>query len=633
MKKILYTVLSILFCLNATFAQNELVYSGTKNKKAEYYFGEALKSFQLGDNLKAANFIEKALGADGNYIDAMMLQAEIKMMNEKYDEAEKIYNKVIGINPDFPMSYFGLAQMAYNTGKYKKAAENAEKYLEYKDFFNKKGLVEEILRNSNFAEISTKNPVAYNPVNLGPNINTQFNEYFPGITADEQTLIFTRLVNNNNEEFYISNKVNNQWQKASNIGPPINTDKNEGTVSLSADGQYIFYTACNRVDGFGSCDLLLSRLDGNTWVEPKFLNPPVNTRNWESQPSISFDGKTLYFSSNAPGGYGKSDIWMTTYKNGRWTQPVNCGPEINTSADEQSPFIAKDDHTLYFASDGHAGMGGLDLFYSRKDSTGNFTKPVNIGYPINTPNDETCLVIAANGVDAYISANRPEGYGGLDIYKFELYEAARPQKTGYVKGIVFDATTRKKIAAKIELIDLATAKTVVESYSNKVTGEFLATLQGNKNYALNVSAQGYLFYSQNFSLQNQSAIDPLVINVPLEPIRAGAKMVLNNIFFDTDKFNLKDESLVELNKLVQLLNTNTSVKIEIGGHTDNTGDVKKNLTLSQNRAKAVFDYLVKNNISANRLSYKGYADTQPVADNNTPEGKAKNRRTEIKIVE
>lgn len=613
-------------------AQNELPFSGTKNKKAEYFFGEALKTFQVGDNLKALSFCDKAIFQDANFIDALMLKAEIKAMNEQNEEAAALYEKIIQLNPDFPMSYYGLAKVAYETGAYKKAVVNAQKYLTFTDYYNKKPIVEKILSNSTFAAIAVENPVDFKPVNLGPNINTHFNEYFPGITADEQTLIFTRLVNNLNEEFYISRKVGNEWQTAQNLGEPINTDKNEGTVSLSADGQYIFYTACNRREGYGSCDLLLSRLDGMSWSEPKFLSPPVNTRHWESQPSVSYDGKTLYFSSSAPGGYGKSDIWYTTYKQGRWSPPVNLGENINTPGDEQSPFIAKDDNTLYFVSDGHAGMGGLDLYVVRRDKDGKWGKPVNLGYPINTPKDETCLAIAANGIDAYIAAERPEGFGGLDIYKFELYEAARPQKTGYVKGIVFDAVTRKKIAAKIELIDLETQKAVVESYSNKVTGEFLVSLPGNKNYALNVNQQGYLFFSENFALKNQSATDPLTINVGLEPIRAGAKIILKNIFFDTDKYNLKDESKVELDKLIQLLNTNTTIKIEIGGHTDNTGDIQKNQKLSDNRAKSVYDYLIANKIPAQRLTYKGYGATEPIADNNTPEGKAQNRRTEIKII-
>jgi len=618
--------------LKTLTAQDNLPFSGTKNKKADYFFGEALKSFQLGDNLKTLGNLEKAINADSRFIDAYMLKAEVKTMNEQYDEAEVIYKKVIDINADFPMSYYGLASLYYKSKKYLQAADYAKKYLTFKDFFNKKGIVNNILKSSIFADSALKNPVTYYPVNLGPTINTPFNEYFPGITADEQTIIFTRLVNNQNEEFYISYKQKDQWQTAKNIGEPVNTLKNEGTVSLSADGQYIFYTACNRQDGYGSCDLLLSRLDGSNWVEPKFLNPPVNSRNWESQPSISYDGKTLYFSSNAAGGYGKSDLWSTTYKNGRWTPPINLGPEINTDGDEQSPFIAKDDNTLYFVSDGHAGMGGLDLFVSKKDKNGNWSTPLNLGYPINTTQDETCLTIASNGIDAYIAADRPEGYGGLDIYKFELFERARPQKTGYVKGIVFDAVTKKKLAAKVELIDLAQQKIAVESYSNKTTGEFLVSLQENKNYGLNVNLKGYLFYSENFALENQQATDPLILNVPLEPIREGAVMVLKNIFFDSDKYNLKEASKAELDKLIQLLTSNPTIKIEIGGHTDNTGDAKKNKILSDNRAKSVYDYLVQNNIAAARLAFKGYADTAPIANNTTVDGRAKNRRTEVKII-
>jgi len=308
------------------------------------------------------------------------------------------------------------------------------------------------------------------------------------------------------------------------------------------------------------------------------------------------------------------------------------GPEINTNADEQSPHIAKDDQTLYFNSSGHPGMGGVDLYLSRRASNGKWSKAQNLGYPINSIKDETCLVIASNGVDAYIARDGEDSRGGLDIYKFQLYEEARPQKTGYVKGVVFDAITKKKIAARIELIDLATGKVVVESYSNKVTGEFLVCLQAHKNYALNIDQKGYLFYSENFEVNTESALAPLQLEVPLQPILAGSKVVLKNIFFDVDKFELKPESKSELDKLKQFLELNSNVKIEVGGHTDNTGDANKNIVLSGNRAKAVKDYLVANGININRVSSKGYAATQPLADNKSPEGRAQNRRTEVKLI-
>ena len=242
------------------------------------------------------------------------------------------------------------------------------------------------------------------------------------------------------------------------------------------------------------------------------------------------------------------------------------------------------------------------------------------------------MAIGANGIDAYIASERSDGFGGLDLYEFELYNDARPIKTGYVQGTVFDSKSLKKLKARVELIDLATGKTIIESQSNKITGEFLVCLQGNKDYALNVSADGYLFYSENFALKNQTATEPLKLNIPLNPIIAGEKVVLNNVFFEVDKFDLKEESKVELNKLVTFLKNNPTLAIELGGHTDNTGIKQKNFDLSTNRAKSVYQYLIASGIEANRLSFKGYADTQPVADNKTEVGRKQNRRTEFKVV-
>lgn len=633
--RISFRVFFLLFFLNpmgySVFAQ-ELPFSGTKNKKAEHHFGEALKTFQLQDYQRAQQSLDKAIALDPNFIDAYMMLAEIKKDNEKYEEAISLYDRVVELNPDFPMSYFGRSKCLIALRRYEEAFQDAQKFMTFPDYYKKLDQITIIRNNADYARTAIKKPVPFQPKNLGNLVNTADNEYFPGITADENVLIFTRLVNGRDEEFYRSFRSEGKYSLAQNMGYPVNTERNEGTVSLSADGQYIFYTACNRPAAHGSCDIFLSKLEGNTWSEPINLGPPVNTASWESQPCLSFDGRTLYFSSNRPGGYGESDIWYTTFKNGRWTPPINAGPEINTAKDEQSPFIAKDDQTLYFNSEGHPGMGGIDLYYTRRDADGRWQKPVNMGYPINSDKDETCIVISSNGKDAFMAREGEDSYGGLDLYSFELYEAARPHKTGYTKGVVFDAITRKKLTAKVELLDLETGRTVVESYSNRLSGEFLVCLQGNRNYALNVSAQGYLFYSENFELKNQDATDPLLLSVPLQPITAGAKVILKNIFFDSDKYELKEESKVELNKLIQFLGSNPKVSIEIGGHTDNTGGREKNVPLSANRAKAVKDFLVQAGVPMARLTYKGYADTQPIAENVNPEGRAKNRRTEIKIL-
>ncbi len=610
----------------------EKPFTGTKNKKAENLFIEAVNLSAQGDNQQAFFKLKDCLQRDSNFIDAWMLVADIREQNEQYLEALTVYKKVIAINSDFQIPYYKLANTALSEGEYKLALENIGIYKDKNGMQIEPAKVKRVERVANFGFEATKHPVLFDPKNLGAGINSPLNEYFPGVSADGKTLIYTRLDGGQNEEFYISKWNNNSWTPSRNMRSPVNTEQNEGTISISSDGQYIFFTGCNRPQGEGSCDLYFSALDGDTWREPKNLGFPLNTRAWETQPSVSFDGKTLYFASSRSGGFGESDLWYTTYNKGKWSAPVNLGPEINTPGSEQSPFIAKDDQTLYFISDYHDGMGGMDIFISRKQPDGRWGKAVNIGYPINTHGDEMCITLTADGEMAYIASDRKDGFGGLDIYGFVLYEEARPKKTAYVQGVVYDAKTLKKLKARIELIDIETNKTVIEATSNKLTGEFLFCLQGNKNYALNVSCEGYLFYSENFSLKAHSLTEPLKLDVPLNPILEGEKAVLRNVFFDVDKFDLKPESKTELDKLIQLLKANPRMKIEVGGHTDNTGVKQKNIELSNNRAKSVANYLVANGIEANRLTYKGYADTQPIADNKTEVGRRQNRRTEFKII-
>ena len=371
---------------------------------------------------------------------------------------------------------------------------------------------------------------------------------------------------------------------------------------------------------------------GNKWSVPYNLEEPVNSRQWESQPSFSSDGKTLYFVSNRHNNY---DIWVSMVnENGEWSVPEKLGANINTDNYEGSVFIHPDNQTLYFSSDGHVGMGGLDIYVSKKDSTGKWGKPMNLGYPINTFKDENSILISADGELAMFASDREGGFGGLDLYGFELYEEVRPEKVTYIKGVVFDNETGKKLEARFELIDLATGNIAVTSFSNKGTGEFLVCLPANHDYALNVSKEGYLFYSENFNLSGEKPLtDPVLKDVPLKPLKSGEKVILKNIYFETDKYDLKKTSEIELQKLIELLNKNPGIKIEISGHTDNVGTTEYNLELSQNRAKAVYDYLSENGIDTDMLTYKGYGESQPVDTNDTEEGRANNRRTEFEVVE
>ena len=367
---------------------------------------------------------------------------------------------------------------------------------------------------------------------------------------------------------------------------------------------------------------------------PRNLGGPVNTSKWESQPSVSADGKTLYFVSNRSGGSGGMDIWVTQLApNNEWTVPRNLGGKINTPFSEETPFIHPDGKTLYFTSNGHVGMGEKDIYVTRKDADENWSEPKNLGYPINTWNDEQGLFVAASGENAYFSSDRKGGYGKLDLYSFKLYEEARPTRVTYVKGKVKNKETGRPLGAKFELIDLATSEVVIESSSDQIDGKFLVTLPVDHEYALNVSKDNYLFYSEHFALPKQQDITkPYRMDVELQPIKFGEKVVLKNIFFETASFELLPVSTVELDKLVAFMNNNPTIHIEIGGHTDNVGKPESNQLLSENRSKSVRQYLIDHAISEGRIQFKGYGEEQPVDTNETPEGRAKNRRTEFKVL-
>jgi outer membrane protein OmpA-like peptidoglycan-associated protein len=318
---------------------------------------------------------------------------------------------------------------------------------------------------------------------------------------------------------------------------------------------------------------------------------------------------------------------------GGWKDPVNLGPTINTPYDEISPFIHHDDNTLYFSSNGWPGLGSKDLFVARKDASGQFQKPVNLGYPINTFGEESGLTVSSSGKNAFFSSNMKGGFGGMDIYSFELPQALRPNLVTYVKGKVFDAKTKETLDANVKITALKTDAIAFEDISDYETGEFLATMQAGKSYGLSVERKGYMLFSENFSLEKPDAANkPYMLSVPLQPIEVGKMVILKNIFFETNKFNLLPESKAELQELINFMELNPSVTIEIDGHTDNVGDDKVNQLLSENRAKSVYSFLITNKIPAARLTYKGFGETSPMAANTSDEGRQQNRRTEFKIV-
>ncbi|RVU01116.1 hypothetical protein EOD41_09650 [Mucilaginibacter limnophilus] len=606
----------------------------SKNKQAVKHYTAAGQQLNKRQYDEAIIELQQAIKEDPDFIEAHIQLGDIFRLKRDFKPSAESYHKAISINAVFNRGvYLKLGEIEISLAQYHEAKQHLEKYLTYANLNQQSNAyAQKLLADCLFSIEALKHPVAFKPQNIGPEINSADDEYMPVATADESTLIFTRQISNN-EDFYKSSKKDGKWQKATYLSTRINTPNyNEGAQSISQDGKYLFFTGCNRPDGRGKCDIYIAQKRGDDWGKPVGINPPVNTGAWESQPSISADGRTLYFVSNKAGGLGGYDIWKTTLTDNGWTEPENLGPSINTPFDEQSPFIHPDDNTLYFCSNGWPGMGNKDLFVSRLGKDGKWQKPENLGYPINSSGDENGLTLTANGNYAFFSSNNLQGLGGFDIYTFELPKNIRPLPVTYVKGHVNDALTNSPLEANIEIIDLEKNRIVYQDYSSEDDGEFLVTLTSGKNYGLNISKGGYLFYSENFSLIGREPKSPFNIQVSLSPIGVGKKVVLKNIFFDTNKFDLKPESKAELQKLAQFLNENPTIKIEISGHTDNVGNDEHNQTLSKNRAKAVYNYLVAGGTDAKRLLFKGYGKSQPIANNNTEEGRQQNRRTEFKIL-
>jgi len=604
-------------------------------KKAQQNYDHAQEYLRQNAFDEGINYLEQAVKADPKFQAAHIQLGDVYKRLKNYPKAVDHYQKAISAAATIDRRiYFALGESELLTGNYSDAKTHLLHFRTlYLDTDATRQKTEKYLTDCDFALNALKIPVTFEPVNMGSAVNSEYRDYFPALTADGETLIFSRVINGN-EDFYTSHKINGEWQKAIPLSPVINTPLfNEGAQSVSPDGKYLFFTGCNRPDGLGRCDIYLSRKEGKQWGKAINLGPVINSEYWDAQPAISPDGSTLYFVSNRPGGQGGYDIWKSTLNaEAKWTAPVNLGPEINTPFDESTPFMHADGKSLYFSSDGWPGMGNKDIFMSRTGDDGRWSRPKNLGYPINTFNEETGFIVSANGKEALFSSNLQGGFGNVDLYRFILPEEYRPLPVSYVKGIVIDRQTRQFLEASVLVIDLQTKADKFNDNTSAETGDFLTVLPSGSRYSFHVYAPGYLLYSQHYDLQDKGSREPFQIEIALDKIRVGANATLANLFFDTNKYELLPASKIELELLIDFLMQNDKICIEIAGHTDNTGDDTLNQNLSINRAKAVYDYLKTNGIDAARLRYKGYGASQPKADNSSEEGRQLNRRTEFMII-
>ncbi len=607
------------------------------NAKAVRSYEKALDLLKDGQIKESIPLLTESIKTDTNFVDAYLSLAGALGQLKKYDQSVKLYEKAR--NKD--TSYFVIYNLPYSInlagqGKFEDALAAVNRFLLYPKL-NDRSIKSGQYRKHcyefaiSYAAKHPQTDYAFSPVNLGDSVNTPNAEYYPSVTVTDSLLVFTRNNNHGREDFVESRIDKNGYRQSKLIDGDINIETNKGALTVSQDGDWMLFAGQLMDQPHRSFDIYISYYTPQGWSAPQNMGPNINTDFYESGPALSPDKRALYFCSDRPGGSGGLDLYVSyRQSNGKWGPAQNMGPTINSAGDEQAPFIHADNQTLYYTSSGLPGYGESDLFVIRKKNDTEWSAPENLGYPINTIENEGSLAVSADGLTAYYASDRSDSRGSFDIYKFEMRPDIRPYRTLYVKGKVIDKKTNKPIPSSVELID--NNNNALMKVQTDELGAYFITLPTGKDYMFTVNRKGYLFFSELYALGKKDADSVYEKNIYLQPVELNVVSTFNNVEFANKAYELPQASLVELGKLLQVLTENPSLKLEIGGYTDNVGKPEDNLKLSTNRAKAIVDYLVSKGIALTRLSYKGFGATQPVADNSTEAGRAKNRRTTFTVI-
>lgn len=643
MYKYLITIVLYLFTASYTFAQNKPL--STNSRKAEKLYYKADDYIKGRDFNRALQTLSEATKKDPNFAEAYIKAANLhKVMGNKTATFNLLQKglSLLPYSPALATDYYTLAELYFDRGNYEQAKTYYESFLKSAPKNSKfVAYAQQQLKTVDFAVEAMKNPVNFNPQLLPATVNKFGVQYFPSTTADQKQFIYTARISTrpeHDENIYISEKKNGTWQAPASISKLINSSANEGAATISGDGKTLVFTACNRPDSNGDCDLYISNRTGNEWSKPNNMGKVVNSRAWDSQPSLSADGRTLYFVSNRSGGVGQEDIWITQLgEDGNWSAPKNMGEPVNSTGRDLAPYIHVSGSTLYFVSDGHIGLGGLDVFLTNLEEK-KWTQPKNLGFPLNTQADEGSLFITPDNQKGYYSRQQLKDETDarsvtIQLYSFDVPEAWKSKMTStYAQGRVFHSETKLPIGALVQVYDVATDSLVQQVNADKLTGEYTVVLTEGNQYALYVSAPKFMLNSFSFDYSSPSNLNPVALDVYLEPIRSGSAVVLNNLFFESGEYKLQEKSKTELNRLINFLRQNKSIKIEIAGHTDDVGSDKDNQLLSERRAKAVVDYLTANGVPRSILQYKGHGESKPVKPNTTEVNRQLNRRIEMRVL-
>lgn len=650
-KRLFFTAASVLSFCTAVLAQDK-AFTAENFPGRDNELKQALINMQKGDEMYfqeppyyqvALPFYEKASkfnpdNADlNNKLGVCYLNSNNKF--KAYDFLSKAFKINGGIDA---MIHYNLGRGLQLNAEWDKAISEYNLYLlTTVNDEKRKSAQKRILECTNGKELSTK-PVNVKIENLGPAINSRYPDYTPLISADESVLFFTSrredtfggetdlLDQEFFEDIYKSEKVNGVWMKAKNMGAPVNTKTHDAGAGVSPDGHTMFVFKGDKNNG----DILISKLINGTWTKPEDAGKNINTKFHESAACLSPEGTTLFFVSDKPGGFGGRDIYRSRWDNLRkeWGPTQNLGETINTPYDEEGVFMHPDGRTLYFSSTGDKSIGGYDIFYSTLINE-TWTTPVTMGIPVNTPDDDVFFEVSASGSHGYYASVRKEGYGEKDIYRVNFLADEKPvSRMTILKGTIRNSLTKEPLDATIELIDLNKGEHIGVFSTDSKTGKYLVSLPSGKNYGAVAYSKDYLFESQNFDIPDSASYSEVVMDIEMKPLTEGNNIILTNIFFDTDKFQIKNESKDVLDRLVRLMKDYPTLRVEISGHTDNIGSDEYNQRLSENRAKSVTDYMIANGTSKERLTYVGMGKTKPFTTNDTPENRQKNRRIEFKIL-
>lgn len=615
----------------------------TSSKKAAGLYHKANEYLRARNFPKAIEALKAASQKDTTFGEAYLKLAGLyRTMGDKAATFHHYRRglRLLPYSPALNTEYYNFADLSLSAGHYQEARTYFEKFLQAAPRNSKAAnYAQAQLKHIAFAEEAMGHPVPFRPEKMGAPLNGFAMQYFPALTADQRHLLFTGRLGKRpeqDENLFVTVRREGGWSDPVSISANINTRQNEGAGSISGDGRTLVFASCDRPDSYGSCDLYISYRTGENWSKPVNLGAVVNGKGWDSQPSLSADGRTLYFASVRAGGQGLEDIWVTSLDpDNAWTAPVNLGKAINTSGNENSPFIHPSGSTLYLASDGHLGLGAADIFKATRDAQGNWEKPRNLGYPLNTFENENSLFITTDNKTGFYSRqiSNAQGQATVELFQFEVPQQWKSKEESiFAQGNVYDAVTKKPLGATVQLYDVASDQLVQQVHSDPQRGDYTMVLTEGKQYAMYVSADGYLLKSLSFDYTTPKDFNPLTLDVYLDPLRSGANIVLNNLFFPSNQYNLEARSKTELNKLVQFLTLNKAVRIQITGHTDDVGEAAFNLDLSKKRAASVVQYLTRQGVGRERLAVAGYGETKPVKPNDSEPNRQLNRRIELKIL-